>query len=42
VTRLLLPESAAIDVVARAVGIGTDNLERWREDLRFMPARGRA
>ena len=39
----MLPrESAAIDVVAREVGIGTDTLERWREDARSRPARGRA
>ena len=31
--RLLPPESASIDVVAREVGIGTDTLERWREDV---------
>jgi transposase len=29
VARLLPPESAAIDVVAREVGIGTGTLERW-------------
>lgn len=40
--RLLPPESAAIDVVAREVGIGTGTLERWREDARSRPARGRA
>jgi transposase-like protein len=42
VARLLPPESASIDVVAREVGIGTDTLERWREDARSRPARGRA
>ena len=42
VARLLPPESAAIDVVAREVGIGMGTLERWREDARSMPARGRA
>ena len=42
VARLLPPESAAIDVVARETGIGTDTLERWREDVRSRPARGRA
>jgi len=42
VARLLPPESAAIDVVAREVGIGAGTLERWREDSRSMPARGRA
>ena len=40
--RLLPPEGAAIDVVAREVGIGTDTLGRWREDARSRPARGRA
>ena len=42
VARLLPPESAAIDVVAREVGIGPDTLERWREDAQSRPARGRA
>ena len=42
VARVLPPESAAIDVVAREVGIGTDTLGRWREDARSRPARGRA
>ena len=42
VARLLPPESAAIDVVAREIGIGTDTLARWREDVRSRPARGRA
>ena len=42
VARLLPPESAAIDVVAREVGIGTGTLERWREDARSRPARRRA
>ena len=42
VARLLLPESAAVDVVAREVGIGSDTLIRWRDDLQSMPARGRA
>ena len=31
---MLPPESAAIDVVAREVGIGTETLGRWREDAR--------
>ena len=39
---MLPPESAAIDVVAREIGIGTDTLARWREDVRSRPARGRA
>ena len=42
VARLLPPESAAVDVVAREVGIGAGTLERWREDARSRPARGRA
>ena len=42
VVRLLPPESAAVDVVAREVGIGSDTLIRWRDDLQSMPARGRA
>lgn len=29
---MLPPESAALDVVAREVGVGTSTLERWRED----------
>jgi transposase-like protein len=43
---LLPPESAAIDAVAREVGIGADTLERWREDapeeLRASPQDTRA
>ena len=42
VARLLAPESAAIDVVAREVGVSTGTLERWREDSLSRPARGRA
>jgi len=42
VARLLPPESAATDVVARELGIGADTLERWREEGRSRPARGRA
>ena len=42
VARLLPPESAAVDVVAREVGIGSGMLERWRDDVLSMPARGRA
>ena len=37
--RLLPPETAALDVVARAVGIGAGTLERWRDDARSLPAR---
>ena len=32
VARLLAPESAALDLVAREVGIGAGTLESWRED----------
>ena len=42
VARLLPPESAALDLVARDVGIGAGTLERWREDAQSRPARGRA
>ena len=38
---MLPPESAALDVVAREVGIGVGTLERWREDAQSRPARGR-
>ena len=41
VARLLPPESAAVQVVAREIGIGVDTLQRWREDVQSMPARGR-
>jgi transposase-like protein len=30
VARLLPPESAALEVVSREVGIGVGTLERWR------------
>ena len=40
--RLLPPESAALEVVAREVGIGVGTLEKWREDAQSRPARGRA
>ena len=42
VARLLPPESAPLEVVAREVGIGADTLERWRDDAQSRPARGRA
>ncbi|EPV8692795.1 TPA: transposase, partial [Pseudomonas aeruginosa] len=38
VARLLPPESAAIDVVAREIGIAAGTLERWREQARSRPA----
>ena len=39
VARLLPPESAARNVVAREVGVGAGTLERWREDAQSRPAR---
>ena len=39
---MLPPESAALDLVAREVGISAGTLERWREDAQSRPARGRA
>lgn len=42
VVRLLPPESAALDVVSREMGVSAGTLERWREDAQTMPARGRA
>ena len=42
VARLLPPESAALELVARQVGIGAGTLERWRDDAQSRPARGRA
>ena len=42
VARLLPPESATLEVVAREVGIGAGTLARWREGLQSRPARGRA
>ena len=42
VARLLPPEGASVEVVAREVGIGAGTLERWREEAQSRPARGRA
>ena len=42
VARLLPPQSAAVELVAREVGIGTKTLERWREEVQSRPARGRS
>ena len=39
---MLPPQSLAVEVVAREVGIGVGTLERWREDAQSRPARGRA
>jgi transposase len=38
---LLPPESAAVEVVGREIGVGADTLERWRSDALSRPARGR-
>ena len=40
--RLLPPESAALEDVAREVAIGTGTLERWRSEELSRPARERA
>jgi transposase len=42
VARLLPPESAPLEVVAREMGVGVGALERWRDKAQSMPARGRA
>jgi len=42
VARLLPPESAAVDVVAREIGVSAQTLERWRSDALSRPARERA
>ena len=42
VARLLPPESAALELVAQEVGIGSATLQRWREDAQTRPALGRA
>ena len=40
--RLLPPESASPEGVAREVGVGVDTLERWRSEALSKPARERA
>ena len=39
--RLLAPESAALDDVARETGVGVGTLERWRSEALSRPARER-
>ena len=39
---MLPPESAALEVVSRAVGVSAGTLERWREDAQSKPARARS
>jgi transposase-like protein len=41
VARLLPPESAAVEDVALAVGIGAETLERWREQVQSGAVRPR-
>lgn len=40
--RLLPPESAPLEVVAREIGVSTDTLERWRSEELVRPARERS
>ena len=42
VARLLPPESATLELVSKETGIAVGTLERWRENVQSMPARGRA
>ena len=42
VARLLLPESANFGVVAKEIGVSVQTLERWCEQARSRPGRGRA
>ena len=39
--RLLPPESAPLEEVAREVGVRSQTLERWRSDALSLPQRGR-
>lgn len=41
VARLLPPESAAVEVVARELGVGAQTLERWRSDALSRAGRER-
>jgi transposase-like protein len=41
VARLLPPESAAIDVVSREIGVSVDTLERWRAQALAQPTQQR-
>ena len=40
--KLLPPQSAAVEVVSREIGIAAQTLARWREDAHSRPARGPA
>ena len=41
VARLLPPESAAVEDVALAVGVGAETLQRWREQAQSGPVKAR-
>ena len=41
VARILPPESASPEAVAREIGVGVDTLERWRSESLARPARDR-
>jgi len=41
VARVLPPESAAVEVVAREIGVGAGTLQRWLGNALAWPARGR-
>ena len=41
VARLLAPESTAVEVVAREVGIAVGTLQRWLDGVQSISARGR-
>ena len=42
VARLLPPESAAVELIAREVGVSPGTLQRWRDEVQSRPALGRA
>lgn len=42
VARLLAPESAAVEVVSREIGVAVDTRQRWSEEAQSMPAQWRA
>jgi len=42
VARLLPPESAALEVVSKEVGIAAGTLDRWLKEAQAGPARGRS
>ena len=41
VARLLPPQSTAVEVVAREVGVAVGTLQRWLDDVQSMSALGR-